>query len=396
MAFTKQTIRDVDLAGKTVLVRVDYNVPVDHDGSIGDLFRLRASLPTLEYLFEANTRIILISHLGRPVGKVDPKFSLEPIADKLGELLNRQVRFVPETVGTKVQAAVKAMESGGVLLLENLRFHPGEEANDPVFAKQLADLADIFVQDGFGVVHRAHASTQAITEFLPAVAGLLLEKEVSTITEATENPQRPLVAIVGGAKVSDKLELLGRLGKIADKILIGGAMANTFWKAQSKPIGKSVYEAGQDGAVQTIRAGGGSAGMVLPDRVAVGKSIEPDSPRRDIALEAVASDDFILDNDFSPWFTDIKTAHTVIWNGPIGMTELANFQKGSLTLAQAISQSSAQSVVGGGDTVAFIEQVRMIDKFTWVSTGGGASLELMAGKPLPGVEALLDKTDEIS
>lgn len=388
MEFSKKTVKDIDLKDKTVLVRVDFNV-LNDQGEITETYRLEQTVPTIKYLQAQNARIVLISHAGRPEGKVIPTLSLEPVAKKLSEILGQAVKFVADTVGAKAEEAVSSMQPGEVVLLENLRFYPEEEANDPEFAKQLASLAEVFVEDGFGVVHRAHASTDAITKFLPSVAGLLLEKEVSTIADAVDKPARPFVAIAGGAKVSDKIEFLRAIAAKADKVLAGGAMGNTFLKEQNANIGKSVYEEGQRAAVESFASYKDK--IVLPQQVAVGPSLDPDAVREDKPLAQVKADDYILDNDFSAQFRDLAQAKTIIWNGPIGMTEFDNFKKGSLELADAIINSSATSIVGGGDTAAFIARSGLLDKFSHVSTGGGAALELMAGKTLPGVEALLDK-----
>lgn len=395
--FNKQTVKDIDLAGKTVVVRVDYNVPVEPDGSIGDLYRVEASLPTLKYLIEQKCKLVLISHLGRPEGKVDPKFSLKPVSAKLSEMIGQPVEFAEDCVGPKAEQAVKSLQPGGILLLENLRFHPEEEANDEGFAKQLASLGEVFVQDGFAVVHRAHASTSGITKFLPSVAGLLLEKEVTTIAQAMENPKRPLVAILGGAKVSDKIELIEKFMTIAQTVIIGGAMANTFFKAQGHDIGKSIYEAESVDEAKKLMASAEQKGVSLhfpSEDMGVGQALEADTARSDKTLDQIDASDYILDigpkaaaaiNDL------VKGAGSVIWNGPFSMIEFKNFRSGSLALANAVIDSGAQSLIGGGDTAAFLDENHLIDKFGWVSTGGGASLELMAGKPLPGVDALMDR-----
>ncbi|MBI3984309.1 phosphoglycerate kinase [Candidatus Microgenomates bacterium] len=417
MAFTKQTIRDVDLAGKTVLVSVDYNVPVPQPGKELDDFRIRATLPTLEYLLKQNCKVILMSHRGRPAGEVDKNLSLEPVARLLKKLVDATVHFASDCVGPVAEAAAQTLKPKDVLLLENTRFHIEEENNDGSFAKELANLAEVFVQDAFGNAHRQHASIVGVPKFLPAVAGLLLEKEVSTITNAMANPKRPLVAIVGGAKVSGKIELLERLVDVADRILIGGAMANTFLKYFGYPIGKSVHEPGQEAEIKRIldkmdeKVGGdGQFGSVdelhdildLPyEDVAVAKTIAKDQRRVVVNARQVSADEYILDigpQTVKRFAEHIQTAQTIIWNGPVGMTEFEQFAEGSNWIADTIAkQSQATSIIGGGDTMAFVMSWsdEAEKRFDLISTGGGASLELMAGKRLPGVDALLDKRGEI-
>jgi len=396
LMFNKKTIRDVELGGRTVLLRADYNVPVK-DGQITDDYRLKKSLPTIEYLRQRGCKIIICSHLGRPAGQFDAQFSLEPVAKRLGELLGIEVKFVPECIGDQVAMAAKALQPAEVLLLENLRFHAEEETNDREFARQLADPAEYFVQDGFGVVHRAHASTSAVAEFLPSVAGLLLENEAQQLSIAVDNPLRPLITVMGGAKISDKIELINRFLTQANTIIVGGAMANNFLAAAGHNIGKSLYDKDDLNQAKTIMEQARRAGveLVLPSPdVAVAKQIGSAAERRDIPLEQVADDDIIL--DFGTGSIDhvlnlIEHAGTVIWNGPLGMTELSQFAIGSERLAKFIAEKHINCVVGGGDTAGFIEGLGLVDKFTHVSTGGGASLELLSGRQLPGIAALLDK-----
>jgi len=405
--FYKKTIRDVPLDGQCVLLRADYNVPLE-DGEIDDDYRLQQSLPTLRHLLDRGCHVVICSHLGRPKGEVKPEFSLEPVAARLGELLDKPVGFISDCVGDRVFQATKRMTPGQVLLLENLRFHPEEEANDPEFAQALAQAsgAAYFVEDGFGVVHRAHASTEAITHYLPSVAGLLLENEITTITDAMENPKRPLVAILGGAKVSEKLQLINRFVGLADRLVIGGAMANTFLAYKGLPIGKSIYEPGQDAVLEQIYAkalqkcqGKCSVDefLLLPTDVVVAKSLDEDAVSRSIAVQDVAEDDYILDIGMGTAKhagDTLQNAGTVIWNGTLGMAEHAAYAAASAYIARSIAQQkdSLVSIIGGGDTADFVlhwdEQKG--GSFTHVSTGGGASLELMAGQKLPGVEALLD------
>lgn len=407
--FNKKTIKDVPIEHKTVLLRADYNVPINEKGEIDDDYRLQQSLPTLKYLIKAKCKIIVCSHLGRPDGKPSKEFSLEPVAERLSTLLKQPVGFVNDCVGDKVKVAVKNLRPGEVLLLENVRFYPDEEENDKDFAKKLANSsgAQYFVQDGFGVVHRAHASTDAIAHFLPSVAGLLLENEVSTITQIMQKPKRPLIVVLGGAKISDKIKVIERFVDIADQIIIGGAMANTFLDAQDVPIGKSKYEPGQAHEVERIyklvhkKLGqGGSVAkfLLMPTDFAIAPEVA-NQPRREIvARTAVPADKYIL--DLGPDSTEaieaaVQKARSVIWNGTLGMAEFPAFAYSSARLAAVLAKHKNEtfSLIGGGDTADFALHwdTKKGGSFGHVSTGGGASLELMAGEKLPGVEALLDK-----
>lgn len=405
MTFSKRTVRDVPIGGKTVLVRADYNVPQGEDGKIDDDFRIRASLPTITYLLERGCKVVIISHLGRPKGR-EKKYSLEPIAERLARLMKRSVLFVEDCVGPRVKMAVKRAPAGSLIVLENLRYYDEEEKNDSAFAKRIVEAtgARYFVQDGFGVVHRAHASTAAITMELPSVAGLLLEREVRTITETMRQPKQPLVAVMGGAKVSDKLPLIEAIIPIASQILIGGAMANTFFAAKGLSIGKSKYEREQIPEVAKIyELAGKKEGVenvddfiVLPSDVAVATEVNDHARRKNVAVDNIGDDERALDignasiEDFSK---RIGEAQTVIWNGTMGFAELPTFANGSARLALALaSNPTITSIVGGGDTADFVRHwdEKEGGSFTHVSTGGGASLELMAGEKLPGVESLLD------
>lgn len=431
MAFTKKTIRDYDLHGKTVLVRADYNVPITQKLTIADDYRIKKSLPTIQYLLEQKCRVIICSHLGRPEGPKDAKCSLRPISERLAELLHTGVQFATDCVGEDVRRATDALGQGEVLLLENVRFHPEEEANDEVFAQAVVDAtgAEVFVQDGFGVVHRAHATTDAIARLLPAVAGLLLEKEVDTLTSVMEDPKRPLMAIVGGAKISDKIEVLNRLLDIADIVAVGGAMANTFLLAKGIPVGKSIVE---QSAIETAKeimaraeAKNKEKGFVfyLPQDGVVATKIDSAASTRVVDWGAhviadiehypkpvpqnvteVQADELILDvGPFSGAFIAgaMQLAHTVIWNGALGVTEVASlhgpigpFAHGTEQVVEGLLGQYGNkpfSVLGGGDTVGYVEDRKMTDMFDHVSTGGGASLELMSGKVLPGVDVLLNK-----
>lgn len=404
--FFKQTIRDVPIEGKTVLVRADYNVPLDSKGRVHDDLRIRASLPTIEYLLERGCKVVIISHLGRPDGKPDKKYSLRPVAKRLATLLGRDVRFADDCIGDRPYQTVKTAPKRSVVLLENVRFYPEEEQNDEAFAKKLTKVAsaDYFVQDGFGVVHRAHASTDAITHYLPSAAGLLLEREYTLLTQAVEAPTKPLVAILGGAKVSDKITIIERFVKKADTILIGGAMANTFLAYRGKSVGASKYEQGQDEVLDKIYAAaarkvGGEeveSFILIPSDVAVAHKIDSAEPRRTVLVDKIADDDIALDigeETIDRYVTAIEQAGTVIWNGPVGYSELKNFAHGSARIALALAtHPKVVSIIGGGDTADFALRWDGHDgaSFTHVSTGGGAGLELMSGKRLPGVEVLLD------
>ena len=406
MNFSKQTVRDIDVDRQVVLVRVDYNVPLKKDGSINDDLRIRASLPTIKYLIERQCKLVLLSHLGRPEGR-DQSQSLAPVAARLSELLGQSVKFIDDCIGDKVYQTVKHAPCGSVILLENLRYYPQEEADDMEFAKNIAKStgANLFVQDGFGAAHRAHASTHAITQFLPSFAGLLLEKEVTMINRSMELPARPFVAIIGGAKISDKIDLIKRFIDKADKILIGGAMANTFLKFKRYDMGKSLVELGQDEILREIydlaaaKVGPENVDdfLILPKDLAVSTSIDdPDQIRREVSVDKIADDEMALDigTQAIDQFCDIiSTAKTIVWNGPMGIAEKEVFSIGSARIALAIAANNEDvSIVGGGDTADFVLKWSGGDEssFTHISTGGGASMELMSGKKLPGVESLLD------
>lgn len=405
MSFFKLTIRDIPIENHTVLVRTDYNVPLNDKGEIGDDLRIRASLPTLRYLLDHHCKIVIISHLGRPEGK-QKKYSLEPVADRLAKLLKRDVRFVPDTIGDRVYQAVKHAPGTSITMLENLRFYPEEEADDFDFASKIAKStgARYFVQDGFGVVHRAHASTHAITMYIPSVAGLLLEHEYTTITEAMDSPKRPFIAVMGGAKVSDKIPVIERFVEIADKIIIGGAMANTFLAHRGISVGASKVEADQGQILDKIYAKAKekvdeehvNEFIILPTDVAVADKIDATSDRRVVAVSDIAGSDIVLDigdKTIERVVATVEPARTVIWNGTLGYAELPEFAHGSARLALALAtQSKTTSIIGGGDTADFVIKWDGQDgtSFTHVSTGGGASLELMAGEHLPGIESLLD------
>jgi phosphoglycerate kinase len=404
MGFFKRTVRDVSVKGKTVLVRADYNVPLNTDGEIDDDFRIVSSVPTIQYLIKRNATVVIISHLGRPEGR-EEKYSLQPVAERLSQLLDRPVQFVENCIGDTVVQAVKKAPLGSVLLLENLRFYKQEEANDATFARNIAKStgASLFVQDGFGVVHRAHASTDAITQCIPSVSGLLLEREYTTITEAMGKPIRPLVAVMGGAKVSDKITVIERFVGIADTIIVGGAMSNTFLTYKGHDMGDSLVEAGQERVLDGIYMAAHKKlstsiddFIILPSDVAVASDATDSAARTNIPLGNVKPHFKALDigtASIERMVETISTAGTVIWNGTLGYAELPEFAHGSARLALALAtQPSTTSIIGGGDTADFVLKWdgQGGKSFTHVSTGGGASLELLAGKKLPGIERLLD------
>ena len=390
--FNKKTIRDIDVKGKRVLVRVDFNVPVK-EGVVGDDTRIRAALPTINYLLENGAALILCSHLGRPKGEVKPEFSLRPVAEYLGKLLGRPVAFAEDCIGPKADEAAKALKPGDVLVLENTRFHAGETKNDPEIAKQLASLADVYVNDAFGSAHRAHSSTEGVAQFLPAVAGFLLEKEIKYLGQAVANPEKPFVAILGGAKISDKIGVIKNLLTKADSILIGGGMANTFFKAEGYPVGDSLVE---DEALDTAKEILEQAGTKfrLPVDVVIADKFEADAAQKVMATGPIPDGWRILDigpETVAHFSKIIGDAKTVVWNGPMGVFEFPAFAKGTFAIAQAAAESDAVTIVGGGESVAAVKQSGLADKITHISTGGGASLEMLEGLTLPGVAALQDK-----
>jgi phosphoglycerate kinase len=394
----KQTVRDVDVRGKRVFLRSDLNVPID-DGRITDDTRIRASLPTLIYLLEQGATVILASHLGRPHGKVNDAYRLKPVADRLSQLLQRPVKMTGDALGPGVQDAVGKLRPGDLLLLENLRFHAGEEANDPAFAEALAAFADLYVNDAFGSAHRAHASTEGITHFLPAVAGLLLEREVNALSRLLDRPPRPFHTVIGGAKISEKLNVLRVLVGRCQAILVGGGMANTFLAAKGLEMGKSLVETEQLENASAIMAEARRRRMrlMLPTDVLVAAQVHHRAPREVVSVNAVPKDWTVV--DIGPQTVDkyreaLGKARTIFWNGPMGIFEVAPFAEGTNAIARAIAERTADgaiTVVGGGDSVAAVQQLGLIDQMSHVSTGGGASLEFVEGRTLPGVAALLDR-----
>jgi len=390
--FNKKTIKDISVNGKKVLVRVDFNVPLK-DGAVADDTRIRAALPTINYLLEEGAALILCSHLGRPKGERKPEFSLKPAANRLGEMIDKNVQFVDDCLGKKVKQAVDELDFGEVLVLENTRFYTGEKKNDPEMAKELASFGEVFVNDAFGTAHRAHASTVGVTNYLPSVAGFLLEKEIQFLDKTIENPDRPFIAILGGAKVSDKIGVIKNLLEKADSVLIGGGMANTFFKAMGLEIADSLVEDDAlDTAIELMEEG--STKLVLPVDVVIASAFDNDAVKKEQKVADVPSGWRILDighATIAKFSEIIQKAATVVWNGPMGVFEMPNFAEGTFRVAQAIADSNAVSIIGGGDSAAAINKAGLSEKISHVSTGGGASLEMLEGIKLPGLMALDDK-----
>ncbi len=398
MNYNKKTVKDIDVSGKKVLLRCDFNVPLAKDGSgvITDDKRIRAALPTIQYLLDQGAAVVACSHLGKPKGEVKPELSLKPVAVRLAELLGRPVIMADDVVGPDAQAKAKALQPGQVLLLENTRFEPGETKNDPALSKALADLADVYVSDAFGAVHRAHASTAGVAQYLPAVSGFLIQKELEIIGGALANPKRPLVAILGGSKVSSKIGVINNLLEIADTIIIGGGMAYTFAAAQGGKVGDSLLEADwEDYANQMVaKAQEKGVKLLLPVDTVCGDKFAPDAAIQ--VVKAGQIPDGWQGLDIGPetvklYCDAVADAGTVIWNGPMGVFEFPAFAKGTEAVAEALSKTQAITIIGGGDSAAAVQQLGYADKMTHISTGGGASLEFMEGKELPGVACLLDK-----
>lgn len=391
----KKTVRDLDVAGKKVLVRVDFNVPLNDKGEITDDTRITASLPTIQYLLEQKAAVILMAHLGRPKGQVKPELSLVPVAKHLGKLLGKKILFAPDCVGEAAQAAASKLKPGHILLLENLRFHKEEEKNDMEFAEKLASLADLYVNDGFGVSHRAHASVEGVTHFLPAAAGFLLEKEIQYVGQAVTNPLHPFVAIIGGAKVSDKIGVISNLLDKVDTLLIGGGMANTFLAAQGYKMGKSLVEEDKlDLAKELLaKAKKNKVNMLLPTDLVMAAAFAPDAEHVTEKVKNLNQAYMALDigaETSKAYAEALADAKMIVWNGPMGVFEMDAFCKGTEAVAKAVAKSRATSIVGGGDSVAAIEKLGLAKRITHISTGGGASLEYLEGKVLPGVAALDD------
>ena len=395
----KKTFKDIDVANKKVFVRVDFNVPQDETGNITDDTRIRAALTTIKYLVKQNAKVILCSHLGRPKGVVNEKYSLAPVAERLSELLGMPVKMAKDVVGESAKELTSTMESGEIVLLENVRYHAEEEKNNDDFARELASLADIFVNDAFGTAHRAHASTAGIAKYLPAVAGFLMDSEVVALTNATENAERPLVVVLGGAKVSDKIGVITALMTKANTILIGGAMANTFLAAKGYEVGFSKYEPEKIEVAKEImeKADEMNVKFLLPVDVVCGNEFSEKAKTKSFDVDSIGKDFQALDigkKTCKLYANEVKNAKTIIWNGPMGVFEFKKFSKGTLAVATAVAKSDAVSIIGGGDSVAAINKLGFADKVTHLSTGGGATLEFLEGKNLPGVAMLLDKEEK--
>lgn len=392
----KKMIQDVDVKGKRVLMRVDFNVPMNDKGEITDDTRIKAALPSIQYLLEHGAKLILMSHLGRPDGKVVESMRMNPVAKRLSELLNKPVAKVDDCVGPEVEAAAAKLQEGEVLLLENVRFHAEEEANDQEFATKLASLGDIYVNDAFGTAHRAHASTEGVARYLPAVAGFLMEKELRFLGSAVNNPKRPFVAILGGAKVKDKIKVIESLLNKVDTLIIGGGMAYTFLKAKGLEVGNSLLDAERLDFCRKVMEQAEAKGvkLLLPVDVVVAKNYAADAEHKVVPVDQIPADWEGLDigpKTVALFAEAVKSAATVVWNGPMGVFEWEAFANGTKQVAQALADSGAITIIGGGDSASAVEQFGLADKMTHVSTGGGASLEFLEGKELPGVAALNDK-----
>lgn len=390
----KKSIRDIDVNGKKVFIRVDFNVPMDENQNITNDKRIRATLPTLNYLLENNAAIILACHVGRPKGQRVPELSVKPIVARLSELLGKEVKYAEDCVGEAASKAAADLKPGEVLLLENLRYHNEETKNDPEFAKQLASLADVAVDDAFGVSHRAHASNAGIAQYVEVVGGFLIEKEIQFIGKALSNPERPFVAIIGGAKVSDKIGVISNLLEKADAVVIGGGMANTFLAAQGKGIGSSLFEEEKLPLAKELLAKAEEKGVkvFLPAEVVVADKFAADANHKTVSVDEVPADWMILDNKFSKECQEaLEKAKTIVWNGPMGVFEFDAFAHGTEDIAHAVAESTGISIVGGGDSIAALKKTGLSDKITHISTGGGATLEFLEGKPMPGIAAIADK-----
>mgnify|MGYP005908448837 CR=1 FL=1 len=392
----KKTVRDIDVKGKKVLVRCDFNVPLDENKNITDNRRIVGALPTIKYLLDNDCKVILCSHLGRPKGQVNKDFSLEPVAKELSKLLGKEVKLANDIIGKSAKELTANMKDGEIVLLENVRFDSREEANDAEFAKELASLAEIYVNDAFGTAHRAHSSTAGVAAYLPAVSGFLIEKELKFLGNAINNPQRPFVAILGGAKVSDKIGVIDSLLDKVDTLMIGGGMAYTFFKAQGYEVGNSICELDKlDLAKQAMeKAKEKGVKLMLPVDTKIGKEFKPDTESKTVAWTEIPEgwEGFDIGEKTIKMFVDeLQTAKTVVWNGPLGLFEFDQFAIGTNEIAKALSKIDATTIIGGGDSAAAVEKAGLADKMTHISTGGGASLEFLEGKKLPGIECLLDK-----
>ena len=393
---SKKTIRDIDLKGKKVFVRCDFNVPMDENQNITDNRRIVSALPTIKYLIEQNCKIILSSHLGRPKGEVKPEFSLAPVAKELSKLLGQEVLMAKDVIGESAKTLAANLKEGQVMLLENVRFHREETDNDPEFAKQLASMAEVFVNDAFGTAHRAHASTEGVSHYLPSVSGFLIEKELKFLGDALNNPERPFVAILGGAKVSDKIGVIDSLLEKVNTLMIGGGMAYTFFKAQGYEVGNSLCEPDKCDLALSLMEKAKAKGvkLLLPIDTKIGKEFKPDTESKTVAWTEIPEgwEGFDIGEKTIEMFkNELKTAKTVIWNGPVGLFEFDQFAIGTNSIAKALAELDATTIIGGGDSAAAVEKAGLEDKMTHISTGGGASLEFLEGKKLPGIECLMDK-----
>ena len=393
----KKTIKDIDLKGKKVFVRCDFNVPLDENGNITDNRRIVGALDTIKYLLDQNCKIILCSHLGRPKGEVKPEFSLAPVAKELSKLLGKEVKLAKDVIGESAKELTSNMKDGDVVLLENVRFDPREEKNDPEFSKELASMAEVFVNDAFGTAHRAHSSTAGIAEYLPAVSGFLIEKELKFLGSALENPERPFVAILGGKKVSDKIGVINSLLEKVDTLMIGGAMAYTFFKAQGYNVGNSICELDKLDLAKELMEKAEKKGvkLMLPIDTKLGKEFDPNTETKTVSWTEIPDgwEGFdIGEKTIELYKNELKNAKTVIWNGPVGLFEFDTFAIGTNEIAKTLSEmTDCTTIIGGGDSAAAVEKAGLAEKFTHISTGGGASLEFLEGKKLPGIECLMNK-----
>ena len=392
----KKTVKDIDLKGKRVFVRCDFNGPMDENQNITDNTRIVAALPTIKYLLEQNCKIVLASHLGRPKGEFKPEFSLKPVAKELSKLLNKEVIMAKDVIGEETIQEALNLKEGEIMLLENVRFHKEETDNNPEFAKKLASMAEVFVNDAFGTAHRAHASTTGIADYLPAVSGFLIEKELKFLGNAVNNPERPFVAILGGAKVSDKIGVIDSLLEKVDTLMIGGGMAYTFFKAQGYEVGNSICEVDKLDLAKSAMEKAKQKGvkLLLPVDTKVGKEFKEDTESKIVKWTEIPADweGFDIGPETIKMFTEeLKTAKTVVWNGPLGLFEFDQFAIGTNAIAEALAELDATTIIGGGDSAAAVKKAGLEDKMTHISTGGGASLEFLEGKKLPGIECLQDK-----
>ena len=392
----KKTIRDIDLKGKKVFVRCDFNVPMDEQQNITDNTRIIAALPTIKYLLEQNCKIILASHLGRPKGEVKPEYSLKPVAKELSRLLNKEIIMANDVIGNDAKTKAENLKDGEIMLIENVRYHREETDNDPEFAKELASMAEIFVNDAFGAAHRAHASTEGIAQYIPAVSGFLIEKELKVLGDAINNPQRPFMAILGGAKVSDKIGVIDSLLDKVDTLMIGGGMAYTFFKAQGYNVGNSLCEPDKcDLAIAAMeKAKNKGVKLLLPVDTKIGKEFKPDTESKTVEWTDIPEgwEGFDIGEKTIEMFkNELQNAKTVIWNGPLGLFEFDQFAIGTNSIAKVLSELDATTIIGGGDSGAAVEKAGLAEKMTHISTGGGASLEFLEGKKLPGIECLQNK-----